>query len=134
MPEKQKLRLPSDFDRVAHGRLGLIALAETEFLLRRGQANDALKRLRDCLGLKSFLVRRKYKMAGGQGMLLRSESEIHRAQNQVQKWAEVYRRTWQAMGRLREKGEDGNHGRGKLQQLTNADLVMLSEWMDDHRM
>ncbi|KIJ35186.1 hypothetical protein M422DRAFT_262561 [Sphaerobolus stellatus SS14] len=140
-PERQKLRLPSDFNRLSHTRLRLNGLAEKAFSIRRGQANDAIKKLRDCLGSKSFLVRRKYKMAGGQGMLLRSESEIQWAQKQVQKWAEVYCRAWQAMGRLRDLGDDGgtslsngNHGRGKLQQLTDSDLVMLSEWMDEHRL
>ncbi|KIJ28700.1 hypothetical protein M422DRAFT_270002 [Sphaerobolus stellatus SS14] len=132
-PEKEKLRLPSDFDRSRHTDLGLETLADIEYRLRMGQANDALKKLREALGLKSFLVRKKYQGVGGQYALLRSETEIARAQVNVDKWAEVYRRAWNAMGRLVEEGPDGNHGRGRLQKLNKDDLVMLSQWMEDHR-
>ncbi|KIJ30996.1 hypothetical protein M422DRAFT_267414 [Sphaerobolus stellatus SS14] len=113
---------------------GLGLLAETEFMLHTGQANDALKKLREALGLKSFLVRRKYKVAQGQSTLLCSETHIQRAQRQVDKWAEVYRRAWVAMGKLQDPGEDGNHGRGRLKCLTHDDLVMLSAWMEQHRL
>ncbi|KIJ39701.1 hypothetical protein M422DRAFT_257526 [Sphaerobolus stellatus SS14] len=108
-PEKELLQFSSDFDWKSHEHLGLVGLAASEFLLRQGQAHDALKKLRQVLGLKAFLA-------------------------QVEKWAEVYQQSWKAMGRLREKGADGNHGRGRLEALTAGDLIMLSEWMDDHRL
>ncbi|KIJ52773.1 hypothetical protein M422DRAFT_242686 [Sphaerobolus stellatus SS14] len=92
---------------------GLKLLAETEFMLRTGQANDALKKLREALGLKSFL--------------------IQCAQWQVDKWAEVYWWAWVAMGKLRDPDNNANHGRGRLKQLTQDDLVMLSAWMEQHR-
>ncbi|KIJ27639.1 hypothetical protein M422DRAFT_271180 [Sphaerobolus stellatus SS14] len=132
-PEKKKLRLPSDFDRSSHAALGLTSLADIEFRLRMGRGNDALKKLREALGLESFLVRKKYQLVGGQHALLRSETEISRAQKYVEKWAEVYRRAWDAMGRLAREGPDGNHGRGELEKLKGDDLVMLSQWMEEHR-
>ncbi|KIJ52285.1 hypothetical protein M422DRAFT_243074 [Sphaerobolus stellatus SS14] len=117
-PEKTKLSLPSDFDHENHDRLGLTTLAETEFLLRTGQANDSLKHLREI----------------GQIAKRRSETEIERADERVQKWAEVYRRAFKAMERLKPLGEDGNHGRGQFKELTKDDLIMLSSWMEEHRL
>ena len=132
-PEQEILQLPSDFPLSSYERLGLIGLAETKYLLRTGQAHDALKKLRDALGLKGFLVKRKYNSADGQRTLLRSETEICRADKVVRKWAEVYRRNWEALGRLREPGDHNDHGRGILKELKEDDLVMLSSWMDEHR-
>ncbi|KIJ41813.1 hypothetical protein M422DRAFT_255130 [Sphaerobolus stellatus SS14] len=111
-PEKAKLSLPSDFDRENYERLRLITLADTEFLLQQGQANDALKHLRESLGLKSFLVQRNHSAATGQIAKHRSETEIENADRRVQKWAEVYCRAFNAMGKLKPLGDDGNHGRG----------------------
>ncbi|KIJ28993.1 hypothetical protein M422DRAFT_269690 [Sphaerobolus stellatus SS14] len=133
LPEKAKLRLPSDFDWQNHERLELTALADTENMLRMGQANDALKHLRGTLGLKSFLVRRNKRDAVGQIARTRSEMEIRRTDKRVMKWAEVYRRAFKAMERLKPAGEDGNHGRGLLKELTREDLMMLSTWIEEHR-
>jgi hypothetical protein len=103
-PEDETLRLPSDFDQAAYRRLGLENLAQIEYNLRVGMAYDTLKKLRNALGLKPFLTRRKRETVGGQAMMLRSEDAIQRASNDVEKWKEAYRRSRTAMICL--KGED----------------------------
>ncbi|KIJ43319.1 hypothetical protein M422DRAFT_47947 [Sphaerobolus stellatus SS14] len=65
LPEEETLRLPSDFEHKDQERLGLKELAEIEYQLRIGVAYDALNKLRNALGLKSFLVRRKRSLASG---------------------------------------------------------------------
>jgi hypothetical protein len=63
-PEKELLWIPSDFAPGSHHWLGLEELAAVERQLRVGQVHDALKKLCTMLGLKSFLVKCKYKLAG----------------------------------------------------------------------
>jgi len=134
-PEKEKLQLPSDFSAEARTRLGLITLARVEYQLRCEQLYDALEKLRGTLGLKSFLIRRKYKLASEQGALLRSETEIDRVGRQVLKWKEVYQRGWRALKELEgSRGELMADDPGKLLlELRDADCVMLSDWLDEHR-
>ncbi|KIJ41838.1 hypothetical protein M422DRAFT_255163 [Sphaerobolus stellatus SS14] len=38
------------------------------------------------------------------------------------------------MERLKPAGEDANHGRGQLHELTKDDLIMLSSWMEEHHL
>jgi len=130
-PEKQVLRLPSDYSRDSYERLGLLVLANTEALLRVAQCHDAIKKLRSALGLKSFMIQGKYTSGGGQRSLTRSESDIGKAQKQVDKWKDVYRRAWGALGKLRGEGHEDSTG--MLRRLEDDDLVMLSQWMEDHR-
>jgi len=134
-PDKERLQLPSDFSAEARERLGLISLARIEYQLRCGQLYDILERLRGALGLKSFLIRRKYRLASGQGALLRSETEIDRAGRQVRKWKEVYQRGWRALKELEgSQGTLADDDQGKpLLELRESDCVMLSDWLDDHR-
>ncbi|KIJ52305.1 hypothetical protein M422DRAFT_776014 [Sphaerobolus stellatus SS14] len=116
-------------------RLGLQSLARTEYQLRIGQAHDALQKLRNALGLKSFLIRRKYRLASSQEVLTRSESEIDRAARQVKKWQEVYNRTWNALKELREGSADMGmeNAWAQLRGLKDEDCIMLSEWLEEHR-
>jgi hypothetical protein len=134
-PEKELLRLPSDFPQESHPRLGLTELADIERQLRVGQAHDALRKLRTMLGLKSFLVKRKYKTGGGQRALTRSEADIGKAGRQVTKWKEVYQRCWRALERLRGAEAISEHEKAWLQlrELKDGDCVMLSEWIEEHR-
>lgn len=127
-PENEKLRLPSDFKTDTHEALGLTVLAETEYQLRLGLLNDSLKQLRKCLGLKAFLVRRKYNLASGQKVLTRSEAAIDRAASHVRKWREIYKRCRSAVIQL--KGE--KNVPKQYQILKDSDCVMLGEWLDEH--
>ena len=134
-PEKEILRMPSDFTHEARGRLGLEELSKLEFKLWIGQAYDALNKLRNALGLKSFLVRRKYKLAGGQPVLTRTEAEINRAGQHVEKWKEVYNRAYEALKRLHQGDTTSTSEEvwKLLKPLQDGDCVMLSEWMEDNR-
>ncbi|KIJ48686.1 hypothetical protein M422DRAFT_247547 [Sphaerobolus stellatus SS14] len=80
------------------------------------------------LGLTT-LAETKFLLRMGQA----NDSLTHFGAN-IKKWAEVYRRAFIAMGRLKPSGEDGNHGRGQLKELTKNDLIMLSSWMEEHRL
>ena len=97
--------------------------------------HDALEQLRNALGLKSFLVRQKVTLSGGQGLLLRFETEIDCAGRHVQKWREVYPRAWKALNRLWEDGpEYGMESKLRvLRELENEDCIMVSEWMEENR-
>ncbi|KIJ30954.1 hypothetical protein M422DRAFT_267475 [Sphaerobolus stellatus SS14] len=133
LPEKEKLRVPSDYSQDSHERLGLMVLARTEYRLRVAQAYDALKKIREALDLKSFMVRQKHTNAG-QAALLRSETAIERAQRQVDKWAEVYERAWDAMESLREGDTNQRHDNGRLKFLNRGrDLIILSKWLEEQK-
>ncbi|KAF8508051.1 hypothetical protein BU17DRAFT_100086 [Hysterangium stoloniferum] len=112
-PENAFLGLPSDFPCESQRRLGLEALAIVEQQLRIGQAHDALKKLRTALGLKNS----------------------GRATSQVQKWKEVYQRSYKALEHLRGNTQipETNSTWSQLKELSDSDCIMLSEWMDDHR-
>jgi hypothetical protein len=131
----EKLRLPSEFTFEARNRLGLEDLARTEYQLHLGQAHDSLEKLRGALGLKSFLIHQKYKNAGSQGALTGSESQVDRATRHVLKWQQVYKRPWEALGRLSDgRSQYGMEGsRQQLPELKEDDCVMLSGWMEEHR-
>lgn len=135
-PENTSLGLPSDFPQQLHRRLGLEELAIIERQLRIGQAHDALKKLRTSLGLKSFLVRRNYGKANdhGHSVYTRSQGDIEKATRQVQRWKEVYQRSYRALERLRAGMPIPvtNLAWLQLKPLTDSDCIMLSEWMEDH--
>lgn len=136
-PENAVLGLPSDFPLDSHRRLGLEDLAIIECQLRVGQAHDALKKLRTALGLKSFLVRQNYNKANdhGHSVYTRSRGEIEKATRQVQKWKEVYQRSYKALEHLRGDAPILVTEKSWLQlkPLSDSDCIMLSEWLEDHR-
>jgi hypothetical protein len=57
LPEKMLLFLPSSVELTDLHRFGLMNLATQELKLRKGQANDALDKLRLALGHKALLFR-----------------------------------------------------------------------------
>jgi predicted nuclease with TOPRIM domain len=57
LPEKMSLFLPSSLELADLHRFGLMDLATKELKLRKGQANDALDKLRLALGHKALLFR-----------------------------------------------------------------------------
>ncbi|KIJ41631.1 hypothetical protein M422DRAFT_255248 [Sphaerobolus stellatus SS14] len=102
-PENAHLCLPSEFPQIEHNRLGIADHALIERELRIGQAYDALKKLRNQLGLKSFLVRRK-RQNPGYTMATRAETEIKKVDGHVKKWRKVYESAWKALEVLRGDG------------------------------
>jgi hypothetical protein len=128
-PEKATLYLPSSYPIGSHQRLGLVCLAETEFRLRVGLAYEALEKLRNALGIRSFFVRRKYEAASGQPMLLRSNEAIERSERQVSKWKETYKRARRAIVNLKGDCDTLKH----LKELREEDCITISAWMEEHR-
>lgn len=132
------LRFPSDFSPESRSRLGLTSAAVVERDLRIGQAFDALKRLRDWLGLKSFMVRDKRQNDRGVRANLKGEINIARVQKQCLRWKQVYCRNWEALARLKVGFQDDD-GTGwpqdacHLRKLEDKDLTMLSSWLEEHR-
>jgi hypothetical protein len=59
LPETAKIFLPSNLSRDSRQQLGLEEMGRSEAMLRVGQANDALHRLRIALGEKSLLYRKQ---------------------------------------------------------------------------
>ncbi|KAJ7605809.1 hypothetical protein FB45DRAFT_879127 [Roridomyces roridus] len=57
--EKKRLFLPSDFSSTDHQKLGLVTLAVEELKLREGEANDALRNLREHIWHSQALRQRK---------------------------------------------------------------------------
>lgn len=131
------LRFPSDFSAESRLRLGLTSAAVVERDLRIGQAFDALKRLRDWLGLKSFMVRDKRQNDRGVRANLRGEIQIARVQKQCLRWKQVYCRNWEALERLKAGFQDDKTGWPQdaclLRKLEDKDLTMLSAWLEEHR-
>lgn len=130
------LRFPSDFSLATLEDSGLKRLALIELKLRTGQAYDALKRIRDFLGLKSFMIRDKRGTGRGGTQNTRSETQISRTQTQVVKWVKVYRRNYERIQKLVgacDVDEPLQEKISRLRLLQDRDLVMLSTWMEEHR-
>ena len=137
-PENAALGLPSDFPLELHRRLGIEELAIIERQLRVGQVHDALKKLRTALGLKSFLICRNYSPTNDNSSRIytRSQAEIQKATQQVEKWQEVYQHTYEALELLRGKEPipESETAWLQLKHLRDSDCIMLSEWMEDHHL
>lgn len=120
--EKQKLWLPSNFndERTRHD-LGLTQLAEIEGKIRIGQAYDALRRVRDSLGLRDGLVEAKRAHVRGYVGTTRSEAHIQKASKLLKTAKEQYDRAYGAIITL---GVD----KGPLQVLKDDQLLPLSHW------
>ncbi|KIJ44566.1 hypothetical protein M422DRAFT_779310 [Sphaerobolus stellatus SS14] len=102
-PENAHLCLPSEFPQIEYNRLGIADHALIERQLKIGQAYDALKKLRNELGLKSFLIRRK-RHNPGYTMAARAKTEIKKVDGHVKKWRKVYESAWKALEVLRGDG------------------------------
>jgi hypothetical protein len=85
-PHKEPLPLPSYFSAEDHENFDLEELTDVEIKLRIAHSHEALTHLRDCLGLKSFLVRAKAREARGVRAVTRSEGIILRTNLLVVKW------------------------------------------------
>jgi hypothetical protein len=67
LPEKMSLFLPSSLELAELHQFGLMDLATQELKLRKGQANDALDKLRLALGHKALLFRTQVGICAVQG-------------------------------------------------------------------
>lgn len=129
------LRFPSDYSPESRSRLGLEGLARTERELRLGLAFDCLKHLRDFLGLKSFLARRKYGKITGLRSNQVLEQSLSSAEKKCRFWKYTYRKNYRCLERLKEGcGPEAYPTElDRLAELHDEDCVMLNKWLDGHR-
>lgn len=121
--------LPSSYNSRDRERFMVQGLGQLEVELRVGQLHDVLDHIRRGLGVRSLLTRHSRQQGHGYDLATRSQAAIRRAQVDVDNWKLVYRRVWASLANLQPtvlqlKG---------LQELRDADLIMLSEWMEDER-
>ena len=102
------LLFPSDFASGDCTELGLERLTWIERELRVGLAIDTIRRLRDLLGLKSFLVRHNHlRTIRSQRLFKETESNISSTQQKIDRWARIYRRNYVALQKLKDGCGDG---------------------------
>jgi hypothetical protein len=95
-PEDQELLFPSSLD--ADRRLPQLAVIEME--LRKGQANEALKALRNQLAQRLVIYREMGRNLKAQNNMTRAHGAMGRINAQITESARVYRNTRTAMQRL----------------------------------
>lgn len=117
--------LPSNFTADERQRLMLADLAKAEALVRVGVCFDCLHKLREALGVRSFLTRHTRELHGYRDQT-RSQSAIRRAESNVRRWAKAYRKSFRAIDAL-NVSEAEQLG---LQPLSTQDLTMLGSWLE----
>src|SRR5215471_2179117 len=125
-PEKMVLQLPSTLksSRCVEGSLGELMGMEVE--LRRAQAYDALRDIRDELGHKSWLFKNKKKHGReGQTANLRSWDAIKKSGGVVDKHVAVYKIAYKALGLL-----GATEG---LQEIKKKDLHLHADVTEENR-
>lgn len=122
---------PSSFrDSGARLDLGLRNMEEWETALRIGHGHDLLVKLRGALGVKSYLSKHQTSNARGYAETGRVGSARTRAGNNVKLIAKLYRVNWAALVTLGMTDPEKLKG---LQPLQDADLAMLSSWLEEGR-
>lgn len=124
-PETARLLLPSTFTAAEREDLGLQSLAAIEARLRIGECFDAVKKLKEALGVRSFLTRHVREQLG-YNQATRSQDSIKRAEAVVRRWGRVYQAGWRALDALQTSHED----RQGLQELKKEHLTVLGQWLE----
>jgi hypothetical protein len=127
-PEKVMLYIPSNFTYERRKEYGLQKLGNMELELRKGQANDSLERLRECLAEKSLRFRTEVRPAKSQKKMTRAWDSVHRMEDQIKQAVTTYRRARQA---IRELGEATDLE--KYQEITKSDLKMSGDIVEENR-
>ncbi|KAG8909219.1 hypothetical protein FRC00_010506 [Tulasnella sp. 408] len=131
-PTLQKRYLPSDFSPKQREQYQLENLASKEIKIQVAEAYDALRRLRNALGLKALLIQSKKTHIRGYKNVGKARASINTAEKGVQREAEAYKRARQALISLEVNiGPDSEVGH--LQPLLEGDLVPLREFTTDRR-
>lgn len=127
-PACATVTLPSSLAGLARTRLGLDSLACAEVEIRIGHAFDCLESLRRALGVRSFLTRHA-KKARGYEKSTREQAAIKKSEGTVKTYTHAYRKTWSALSNLNVPA----HRLGNLRALAEADLIMLSTWLEEEQ-
>lgn len=106
-------------------RRGLEPLAIAERHLRIGACFDFLSKLKQALGVRSFLTRHARTRSGYNGATINQDS-IRRAEANVKRYGRSYRRSWQALNAL----QISQSSRSGLKELNEGDMTMLGEWLE----
>lgn len=118
-PEEVPLPLPSFFNQHTRLSLGIDKLARAEATLRRGQAHDALVKLRMAIRTYTSHVDFKHDHVRGQRAITRAENLIQTLEQEKKRAAELYRRAYSALLRLGLALDDRS-----LQPLLDGQLFM----------
>lgn len=130
LPHVDRILLPSvlSFSPAQIAESGIQELLKAESELRVGHAFDCLQKLRQSLGVRSFLSRHS-RQAHGHSNNTRAQATIKRAEGQVNLWANIYRRTYSALQKMNVSSEDLLG----LQELKDDHLKMLSSWLEEEQ-
>lgn len=118
-PEEAIIPLPSLFNEHTRLSLGIGKLACAEFTLRKGQAHDALEKLRMAIREYTRNVDFKRDNVRGQRAVTRAERIIQKLEEERKQAAELYRRAYVGLLRLGLAPDDRS-----LQPLLDSQLFM----------
>lgn len=131
-PTIQKLYLPSDFTPEDRKRYQLEKITAKEAQLQVAEAHDALRRLRNSLGLKALLLKNQKTHSRGYERVSKSKASIESAEKGVRRQKAAYRRAWHAIVSLGVVvGPDT--ATGNLQELRDTDAVPLNDVTAERR-
>ena len=120
-----ELFLPSQIKNSLNWDDRLCRLGEYEWLLRQAQAQDSLTKMRDCLRLLDFLIKKKKNWSRGVQQNTRSQTEINKAEKKVKACAAKYRTAHSALCALAQILKKGISWSMELKQLNNDDIKGL---------
>lgn len=119
VPEEAMIPLPSFFNEHTRLSLGIGGLVHAEYTLRRGQAHDALEKLRMAIREYSRNVDFKRDQVRGQRAVTRAEKLIQKLEQERKRAAESYRHAYMALLHLGLAPDDRS-----LQPLLDSQLFM----------
>ncbi|KAG8927115.1 hypothetical protein FRC01_008000 [Tulasnella sp. 417] len=131
-PTTQNLYLPSNFIDTDWPKYKLEKIAKKEAQIQIAEAYDALRRLRNALGLKALLLQNQKQHVRGYERNTQARRSVVIAEKGIKRQAEAYKRAWNAICNLRvEVGP--NTAAGDLRPLLEKDVVPLGEFSDERR-
>ncbi|KAG8902573.1 hypothetical protein FRC00_001366 [Tulasnella sp. 408] len=131
-PTTQNLYLPSNFIDTDWAKYKLQKMANKEAQIQIAEAHDALRRLRNALGLKALLLQNQKKHVRGYEQNTQARRSVVVAEKGIKRQAEAYRRAWKAICNLGVQ-VGPNTPAGDLRPLLEADVVPLREFSDERR-
>lgn len=124
-PADVLLLLPSTFTGIELAEYDVQELRNAEAELRLGSCFDCVKKLKEGLGVRSFLTRHA-RHQNGYELATRSQETIRRAESNVRRWGRSYQRSWEALNALGVPVGD----RGGLRELKKEDMTILGKWLE----
>lgn len=131
-PERLRLLLPSSLPPSIRFSPALASLVDKEFRLRRAQAQDALRDLRQSLCVRWHLLRQKRSAVRGQRANTRANTVIAENSARTNRHADRYRRARAALDAL---GPNRDGWKSELLKLEDTDIQPLHQgrFADDEK-